>query len=144
MRTEQELRLQPFTYLATIPVILAVSAGFTYTCVYSDSSRELIIHGLYSVCVSLPPIVLLAVIWKKEAKKPFSIHARRIAWRAMFYSYLAIMTGVVLLAVFLKTTEIERWKFIIWWTIFGPPMGFILYRLTKTKERTTGHSHKQE
>jgi hypothetical protein len=51
-RTEQELRLQPFTLLSAIPVALIVAAAITYTCVYSDDPAAMGWHAFLSGAVS--------------------------------------------------------------------------------------------
>jgi hypothetical protein len=133
-RPEQELRLQPFTLLAAAPVALVVVAAITYTCVYSDTPSEVSRHALISGVVSLPVIILFATVWKEEARRPFSVRARRVAWQGMFYSYLAVGVAMALTAIFLHVPMTKRLSLI---ACFGMslPMGFILYQLTRTNEK---------
>ena len=133
-RTEQELRLQPFTLLATVPVVLTVAAGLIYTCVYSDDEGEVIRHGLLALLIAAPTIVLFTVVWKKEARRPFSLSARRVAWRAMFYGYLAAIVGVVSLAIIFRASGSKLSRVIVF-CIVGIPIGHILYRLAATNEK---------
>ena len=134
-QSELELRLQPFTLLATIPVIVTVAAGLTYTCVYSDSDQEMIRPAIVSACVAVPFVVLFAIVWRREARRPFPVGARLIAWWAMFCAYIASNIVAILLAISLHIPASKRY-FLLAWCVIGLPIGHILWRLIREMKKS--------
>ena len=138
-RSEQELRLQPFTLISALLLACFVAGSITYTCVYSDTEDELIRHGLLSGLLDFAPAILFIYLWRKESKRPLSFRARKVAWKLMFVSYLVVLAGAVALAVFTRNQKTSRLHLITFITL-GLPIGVILWRLIRSKESRTAAS----
>jgi cytochrome bd-type quinol oxidase subunit 2 len=129
-RTEQELRLQPFTLLTTVPVVFVAVAGFTYTCVYSDTQEEVFRHAIFSLALVAPFVLLFAAIWKREAKRSFSVSARTLAWRFMLFAYVVSISGLVFLYCTSQRPEIARFH-LITCILISLPIGYVLIGLNR-------------
>ncbi len=132
-RSEQELRLQPFTLLSTLLLAFSAAASITYTCVFSDTTYELGRHGLPSGLLVFAPAILFVYLWRKESKRPFSLGTRKLAWKSMFISYLLANAGALTVALLAKTPGTRRLH-VVTSIALGLPIGVILWQLVRSKE----------
>jgi len=130
--TEDQLRLQPFTLLATIPVILVFTAVITYACVFSESLSETAIRGFISGIVALPVVALFAIIVKKE--ETISLASRRVAWRIMLFGYLAVIVSMLLLFFTTDRPGIGRYH-LITCILMSLPIAHALFYLNRSAKK---------
>jgi hypothetical protein len=79
-RTEQELRLQPFTLFAAAAVALAVSAAITYSFVYCDIPQQIGVRLLITGSLCTPVIVIFAAGTQDRMASHFW-QLSRVCWR---------------------------------------------------------------